>query len=82
MGEFSKAPVISKSQFDESLVSIGDRFEERFYKRTEGKMKELFVSKKSAHVKPFIDNINSIDYLYNKASDIFIDNEKIYIETI
>ena len=45
-------------------------------------MKELFVSKKSAHVKPFIDNINSIDYLYNKASDIFIDNEKIYIETI
>lgn len=76
----SKVPIINNSEIDEKLISASDKMDKIQSKRTEESLKTL-TSKKSTCVKPFIDNINTIDYLYNKANEVLIDQDKIYIES-
>lgn len=72
-------PVISKSQIDEKLLEAGSKLEKYNTDRTQNIM-QLFVNKDSSIVSPFIDSINTINYLHNNQIEILFDNENIYLD--
>jgi hypothetical protein len=73
----SKVPVISKSQIDETLIETGDKLGKYGSKRIEQTMKQL-IDKQSSCVRPFIENINVVNRLYNQPIDLLFDKENIY----
>lgn len=74
-----KIPVISKSQLDENLIKAGDILQGANENRTQ-KAIQVFLDDKKDFVKPFIDNIQVIDNLYNKPVNIMFDENNIYIK--
>ena len=75
----AKVPIISNTQIDENLIQAGKNIKKVNKNRNKKKMDSL-VSKKSAYVKPFIDNIKTIDQIYNEALELYVDSENIYIK--
>lgn len=53
-------------------------------KQTGQNIKDNFATKfdeiKESNSKTFIDQIEKVDFIYNKTTDIYFDNEKIYLE--
>ena len=53
-------------------------------KQTEQSIKDNFVTKfgeiKESNSKPFIAQIEKVNCVYNKTTNIYFDNEKIYLE--
>lgn len=76
----AKVPVISKSQIDETLIKAGDKLGEFNSKRT-GQTLVQFVEKQSAYVRPFVDNINTVNRLYNQPTELLFDQENFYLGT-
>ena len=74
----AKVPVISKSQIDETLIEAGEKLEDFGTKRAEQTMQQ-FLEKQSTYVRPFIDNINIVNALYNEPLELLFDKENIYI---
>ncbi|HKM04635.1 MAG TPA: hypothetical protein VJZ04_08640 [Lachnospiraceae bacterium] len=74
---FAKIPVVGKSQIDETLIETGDKLNEFGKKRTEQTMKQL-IEKQSSYIRPFIENINTVNKLYNQPMEMIIDKENIY----
>ena len=74
----AKVPLISKTQIDETLISTGEKFGELDSKRTSETMKQ-FLEKQSAYVRPFIENINKINSLYNQPLELLFDTENLYL---
>ena len=74
----AKIPVVSKSQLDETLIKTGNRMEQLNSKKTEKIMKHL-VHTQSGVVRPFIENINAVNRLYNQPLEILFDRENVYI---
>jgi hypothetical protein len=75
----AKVPIISDSQLDENLIESGDKIGKFAKKRTEETM-DKFVDKQSIHIKPFIDNIEQINLLYNNPIEMLFDHDNIYLE--
>jgi hypothetical protein len=73
----AKVPVISKSQIDENLIKAGDKLGEFNSKRT-GQTLKQFIEKQSAYVRPFVDNINTVNRLYNQTTELLFDQENFY----
>ena len=73
----AKVPVISKSQIDETLIETGDKLGKFGSKRIEQTMKQL-IDKQSSCVHPFIENINTVNRLYNQPMELLFDEENIY----
>jgi hypothetical protein len=73
----AKVPVFSKSQIDETLTETGDRLGKFGSRRTALTMKQ-FVEKQSSCVRPFVENINAVNKLYNQPMDLLFDQENIY----
>ena len=73
----AKVPVISKSQIDENLIKAGDKLGEFNSKRT-GQTLKQFIEKRSAYVRPFVDNINTVNRLYNQTTELLFDQENFY----
>lgn len=74
-----KVPVISKGQLDEALIEASGKIECIKLKRTEKTMRE-FIDKQHSYVRPFIENINMINVVYNSDLAIAFDRESLYIE--
>jgi len=74
----AKIPVVSKSQLDETLIEAGNRMEQLNFKKAEELMKHL-VHTQSGVVRPFIENINTVNRLYNQPMEILFDKENIYL---
>lgn len=74
----AKVPLISKTQIDETLISTGEKFGELDSKRTSETMKQ-FLEKQSAYVRPFIENTNKINSLYNQPLELLFDTENLYL---
>ena len=74
----SKVPVISKSQIDETLIGTSEKLGRFGTKRTEQTMRQ-FIEKQSAYVRPFIENINAVNRLYNRPLEILFDKENLYL---
>lgn len=77
----AKVPVISKSQIDETLIKAGDKLGEFNSKRT-GQTLMLLIEKQSAYVQPFVDNINTVNRLYNQPTELLFDQDSFYLSTV
>ena len=73
-------PKIRDGLVDEKLIENSEKVHRLNSKRTQKTM-ELFTKNPFANVKPFIDNIDLINSLYNKKAEILFDKENLYIST-
>lgn len=76
-----KVPVISKSQIDETLIETGDKIGDFSSKRIVKTMQTL-ADKQSGYVTPFVENIKTINRLYNRPLEIVFDRENLYLEAV
>lgn len=74
----AKIPIISKSQIDETLIETGDKLGKIGSKRIEQTMKQL-IERQSSCVRPFVENINVVNKLYNQPIELIFDKENLYI---
>jgi hypothetical protein len=75
-----RMPVISATQVDETLIAAGDRLKLAGSEKTRKQM-TLLIERQSNSVRPFIDNIETLNRLNNKPVRVLLDNENIYIAT-
>ena len=73
----AKIPKISDGQVDENLIEAGDKVQNFSEKRTENTM-GLFAHEHCTCVRPFVDNINAVNRIYNEPVDLLFDNENVY----
>ena len=76
-----KVSLFSKAKLDEKLQIAGGKIEEFGESRLDGTMQKM-LGKKNSYIQPFIDNIHSVNQLFNKTSQILFDHENIYIEEV
>ena len=82
MGEtIAKVPVISNSQLDENLIEAGSKLDRHGDKRATTALESLAQTRISVTL-PFVENIRSINELYNKPVLYLVDSENIYIQQI
>lgn len=82
VGKFvEKIPVISKSQVDETLITAGGKLDEINADKLRKQMRAL-IAYQSNSIRPFIENIDTINELYNKPVQLLIDEENLYLATI
>ena len=73
-----KIPVISKSQLDENLLNAGGILQKADINRTQNAM-YILANSQSNYINSFVENIHTIDNLYNKSTQLIFDSENIYI---
>ena len=82
VGKFvEKIPVISKGQADEALIAAGDKLDEINAGKVRKQMSSLIEHQSNA-IRPFIENIDTVNELYNKPVRLLVDKENLYIATI
>lgn len=82
VGKFvERLPVISKSQADEALITAGGKLDEINAGKLRKQMSAL-IAYQSNSIRPFIENINTINKLYNKPVQLLVDKENLYLATI
>lgn len=80
MGEtIAKVPGISKSQLDENLIKASGKLGSHCEKRAAVTLDGLAQARATPTL-PFIENIRSINDLYNKPVAYLIDEENVYIQ--
>ena len=82
VGKFvEKIPVISKGQADEALIAAGAKLVEL----NDGKLRRQMLSlieHQSNSIRPFIENIDTVNELCNKPVQLLVDKDNLYISTI
>jgi len=73
----AKVPIVSKSQIDETLIETSNRLGRFSSRKTEQTMAQ-FVNNQSSCVRPFVENINAVNKLYNQPMELVFDQENIY----
>lgn len=82
VGKFvEKIPVISKGQADEALIAAGDKLDELNAGKLRKQMSSL-IERQSNSIRPFIENIDTVNELCNKPIQLLVDKENLYISTI
>lgn len=82
MGEaIAKVPVISKSQLDENLIETGDKLDKQGSKRASDALGGLAQTRMSVTL-PFVENIRTINDLYNKPVTYLFDGQNMYVQQI
>lgn len=76
----AKIPGISRSQIDETLIDAGKKIGTYEDKRIQTTMSKL-VERQSSCVRPFIENINTVNKLYNEPMTLIFNNETLYLGT-
>lgn len=76
----AKIPVISKSQIDETLIGAGEKLESYKEKKATATMRRL-VDRQSSCVRPFIDNIDMVNRMYNQPLTLVFNEENLYLTT-
>lgn len=74
----AKIPIISKGPVDEALIAAGDYAKKMSKKQTEKTMNS-FIENKDAGTRVFIDNIDKIDVISNKAVELLFDRDAVYV---
>lgn len=74
----AKIPVVNKGLLDEAMIGAGDRLKNWQEAKTDKKMRGL-VGMQTSHVQPFIENINTVNRLYNQPTEMLFDGENLYI---
>ena len=79
VGKFvEKIPVLSKGQADEALIAAGDKLDDFNSGKLRKQMQSL-IDHQSNSIRPFIDNIDTVNQLSNRPVRLMVDNENIYI---
>lgn len=73
----SRVPVIRKSQIDESLIETSEKIG-KFSSKMNYQTFEQFVNKQSGNVRPFLENINTVNKMFNQPMEVLVDNENVY----
>ncbi|MFR9307646.1 MAG: hypothetical protein ACLVK6_02400, partial [Lachnospiraceae bacterium] len=76
----AKTPVISTGKVDEALIDAGSRLGKIDTKRTFDSLKVMSDAKDDC-VRPFVENIDSVNRLYNSPLEMLFDRENIYLGT-
>lgn len=76
-----KIPVISKGQADEALIAAGNKLDELNVGKLRKQMSSL-IERQSNSIRPFIENIDTVNELCNKPVELLVDKENLYISTI
>ena len=74
----AKIPVISKSQLDETLIEAGVKLGTYKEQRVTTTMHRL-VERQSSCVRPFIDNIDMVNRMYNQPMTLIFNEENLYL---
>ena len=74
----AKIPVISKSQIDETLIEAGEKLGAYKDRRVTTTMHRL-VDRQSSCVRPFIDNIDMVNRMYNQPMTLIFNKENLYL---
>ena len=74
----SKIPGIGKSQIDKTLLENSERIEAYKDRRIQTTMHQL-LEKQSHCVRPFIDNINTVNRLYNEPVTLIFNRKTLYL---
>lgn len=74
----AKIPVISKSQIDETLIDAGEKLGIYKDKRVSRTMEKL-EGRVSSCVRPFVDNIDAVNHLYNQPVTLIFNEETLYL---
>lgn len=74
----AKIPVISKSQIDETLIEAGEKLGAYKERRVTTTMHRL-VERQSSCVRPFIDNIDMVNRMYNQPMTLIFNEETLYL---
>lgn len=74
----AKIPVISKSQIDETLIEAGEKLGTYKEKRVVTTMYKL-VERQSSCIRPFIDNIDMVNRMYNQPMTLIFNDENMYL---
>lgn len=72
-----KIPKISDGQVDEALIGAGEKVDGFSERRTESTM-ELFEMGECSCVRPFVDNINAVNTIYNEPLELLFDKDNVY----
>lgn len=82
VGKFlEKIPIISKGQADEALIDAGGKLDKISDEKLKKQMGSL-IEHQSNSIRPFIENIETVNELYNKPVRLFVDKENLYIATV
>lgn len=82
MGEtIAKMPVISNSQLDENLIEAGSKLDKHGNKRATIALEGLAQTRMSVTL-PFVENIRTVNALYNKPVTYLFDGENMYVQQI
>ena len=76
----AKIPGISKSKIDETLIETGEKIGAYQKQRIQTTMRQL-LERQSSCVRPFIENINTVNRLYNKPVTLIFDKKTLYLGT-
>lgn len=74
----AKIPGINKSQIDETLIESGERIGAYKNRRVQTTMQQL-LERQSSCVRPFIDNINAVNRLYNEPVTLIFNHDTLYL---
>ena len=74
----AKIPGINKSQIDETLIEAGERIGAYKNRRVQTTMQQL-LERQSSCVRPFIDNINTVNRLYNEPVTLIFNHDTLYL---
>lgn len=75
----SKIPVINKASLDEALMETGKKLDKREAQRTVHQLRKL-VERQSSCVRPFVENIDMLDRLYNNSLSMVFDKDTVYLK--
>ena len=73
----AKIPKISDGQVDEALIGAGEKVDGFSERRTESTM-ELFAREECSCVRPFVDNLNAVNMIYNEPMELLFDRDNVY----
>lgn len=76
-----KIPVVSDGQVDETLIAAGDKLS-RYGKGKIKKQMQQLIESQSNFIRPFVENINIVNELYNKPVQLVVDKNNLYISTV
>lgn len=76
-----KIPIINKSQININMLKNSERLEKKEYEKNMRVMERFMVYKDSG-IQALIDNIESINIIYNEPIELYCDRENIYLAKI
>ena len=76
-----KIPVIGKSQLDENLIKAGGILQDVDTNRTQSVI-QILADSQTDYISSFVENIHTIDNLYNQPMQLMFDSENIYISKV